>query len=535
MPGPRQYSSDGYIAETCLPNLAVARRFEESISDVNMWTKVVVAVCLLGLAHSAFESNDQWRRQARADLERAKNVKQITSLAKNVVLMIGDGMGLPTVTAGRIYTGQKKGQTGEEYKFTFEQFPNVALSKTYNLDRQVPDSAGTASAIMTGVKVNLGTLGVDGSVPYGENCTEYRKDRHLKTILDYALEAGKSVGVVTTTRITHATPGSTYAHTPWRDWESDTDMKGIQGCEHLKDIAYQLVMDNPNINVLLGGGRRSFINNTTPDPGTKKISSNQRTDGLDLREAWKAEKRSRGVAHAYVENKAQFDAVDPLKTDYLFGLFTSSHMTYELERNPTEEPSLTEMVDKAIRILRKNPKGYFLLIEGGRIDHAHHDNYGKRALEETYELDNAVKKVGQMVSIQDTLTIVTADHSHAFGIAGYPTRGNNILSVVDDILKGEDPYDNLPYLTLNYFNGPAYGRTDLTNVDTKDNNFQQPGCVGMPYAAHGGEDVAIYAQGPMSHLFHTTHEQNYIGHVMMYASCIGEYKSSCDLKSRKRR
>ncbi|XP_059142190.1 alkaline phosphatase-like [Physella acuta] len=496
-----------------------------------MWISVIVTIGLFRLGYSEFENNDQWRRQARADLERAKNVKQITSLAKNVVLMIGDGMGLPTVTAGRIYTGQKKGQTGEEYKFTFEQFPNVALSKTYNLDRQVPDSAGTASAIMTGVKVNLGTLGVDGSVPFGENCTEYRKDRHLKTVLDYALESGKSVGIVTTTRITHATPGAAYAHTPHRDWESDTDMKNTPGCGHLKDIAYQLVMDNPNIQVILGGGRRSFINNTTPDPGTNKISSNQRTDGLDLREEWKREKRSRGVAHAYVENKAQFDAVDASKTNYLFGLFTSGHMTYELERNLTEEPSLSEMVDKAIRILRKNPKGYFLLIEGGRIDHAHHDNYGKKALEETYEFDNAVKRVGQMVSIQDTLTIVTADHSHAFGMVGYPSRGKNILGFAD-VLKGEEPKDDLPYLTMNYLNGPAFGRTDLTSVNTRDNNFQQPGCVPIKVSAHGGEDVAIYAQGPMSHLFHTTHEQNYIGHVMMYASCIGEYKSSCDYKKR---
>lgn len=496
--------------------------------------RLAVLACLMAVASGAFESNAEWRRQARADIERAKRLTKNYNVAKNLVLMVGDGMGLPTVTAGRIYKGQKNGGTGEEFKLAFQEFPYVALSKTYNLDRQVPDSAGTASAIMTGVKVNMGTLGVDGDVPFTQDCSKYNKTKHLKTLLDYALEAGKSVGVVTNTRITHATPGSTYAHTSWRDWESDANMAGVSGCDNLKDIAYQLVFDNPNINVLLGGGRRSFLNNTTPDPVTKTISSSQRKDGLDLREVWKRQKARSGARYAYVETKGEFDAVDPAKTDFLFGLFASSHMTYELERDKTAngEPSLTEMAEKAIKILERNPKGFFLLIEGGRIDHAHHDNYGKKALEETAEFDNTVIKVGRMVSVDDTLTIVTADHSHAFGMAGYPTRGNDILGLVDDVLEGEETYDGLPYLTLTYANGPATGRTDLTNVDTKTNNFQQPGCVGMPYSAHGGEDVAIYAKGPMSHLFHTTHEQTYIGHVMMYSACIGEYRRSCDKAER---
>ncbi|BFZ23945.1 hypothetical protein BsWGS_26984 [Bradybaena similaris] len=487
-------------------------------------------------AASKYEPPEYWENDGREDILKSLLVKKNAGLAKNVVIMIGDGMGLPSVTAGRIYKGQKRGQTGEEFKLSFEEFPHVALSKTYNLDRQVPDSAGTATAIMTGVKVNLGTLGVNGDVPFAKSCATYNKSTHLTSVFDYALQAGKSVGFVTTARVTHATPGSTYAHTPHRDWESDSDIGNVPGCEQLRDIAYQLVLENPNIQVILGGGRRSFLNNTTPDPSTGKIHSNHRKDGLDLREVWKAEKKQRGVSHAYVETKGQLEAVDPEKTDYLFGLFHSNHMTYELERDNSSagEPSLPEMTEKAIQILRKNPKGYILLVEGARIDHAHHNNSAKKALEELSVFDDAVILVKKMVSPVDTLHIVTADHSQVFFMGGYPSRGNNILGTVDIIDPGEGSLDNLPFLTLSYGNGPEFGRNDLTNVDTTANDFRQPGCLPMLDETHGGEEVAIYARGPMAFLFHSTHEQTFIGHVMMYSTCIGFYSFDCDKAPLKR-
>ncbi|CAG5118472.1 unnamed protein product [Candidula unifasciata] len=481
---------------------------------------------LVTLTNAAFETQQHWIDNGRADIRRAWASVPNYNLAQNVILMVGDGMGVSTVTAARIYKGQKLGKYGEDYKLAFEDFPHLALSKTYNLDRQVPDSAGTAVAMVTGVKVNMGTLGLTGEVPYQKNCSQVREDRKLKSVLDYALEEGKSVGIVTTTRVTHATPAAAYAHVPHRDWESDADMAGIPGCEQVKDIAYQLIMDNPNINVILGGGRQAFINNSS--------SGGKRQDGRDLRENWKRHRASSGLRYAYVETKADFDQINPDTADYLLGLFELSHMTYELERNASKEPSLTEMVDKAIRILKKNPKGFFLLIEGGRIDHAHHDNLGKKALEETVEFDNAVRKVTELTSADDTLTVVTADHSHVFTIAGYPRRGHNILGIVDDMPENEMPVDKMPLLTLGYTNGPASKRVNYTEVDTTDNNFKQPGCVQMPWETHGGEDVAIYAQGPMAHLLHGVHEQSYIGHVLMHSACLGEYKNDCDLDKREK-
>ncbi|GFR70753.1 alkaline phosphatase [Elysia marginata] len=133
------------------------------------------------------EAPQHWIDDAKRDIERALNLKREYGVAKNAILMVGDGMGIPSVTAGRIWKGQLNGQSGEENKLSFENFPNVGLSKTYNVDRQVPDSAGTANAMMSGIKANVGTLGVNSYVAYGASCDTYREDRRTTSVLDHAL------------------------------------------------------------------------------------------------------------------------------------------------------------------------------------------------------------------------------------------------------------------------------------------------------------------------------------------------------------
>ncbi|KAK3599103.1 hypothetical protein CHS0354_016360 [Potamilus streckersoni] len=434
-----------------------------------------------------------WKIKAKVELKRVLGKKDINNLAKNVIMFLGDGMGISTITAARIYKGQLNGQPGEETILTFEEFPNQGLAKTYNVDRQTPDSAATATAYLCGVKANFWTLGVDPNVPEGDCIAQ--KGREVTSILDWSKAEGKSVGIVTTARITHASPAALYAHSAARDWEGDADMEGVDG--DCKDIAYQLIYDNADI------------------------------------EAWSEDKDARNRPHSYVWNKQQFDNVNPRNTDYLLGLFEPSHMQYELERDKSGngEPSIAEMTQKAIQILQKNEKGFFLFVEGGTIDHAHHQSLAKKALEEVVAMDAAVQMAMKMTNEMDTLIVVTADHSHVFSIAGYPYRGNNILGVVDPVPMEWGPVDDLPYTTLIYGNGPNYNynnRTDLTGVDTTHKDFVFPSAVPIEYETHGAEDVPIYARGPMAHLFQRTHEQNYIPHVMAYASCVGEYATDCD-------
>ncbi len=228
-------------------------------------------------------------------------------------------------------------------------------------------------------------------------------------------------------------------------------------------------------------------------------------------------------------NAKDFAAIDPAATGPVLGLFEPSHMQYELDRkkDPGGEPSLTEMTEKAIRILERSPKGYFLMVEAGRIDHAHHEGNAARALNEAVELSRAVERAAALAG-NDTLILVTADHSHTIFMAGYPVRGNPILGLV--VTNGEDglpekapttdTLDHRPYTTLNYGSGPgavAGPRADLTGVDTQAPDFKQQALIPMSSEAHGGEDVAVYAKGPGAWLVAGTMEQNAIYFVMTRA------------------
>lgn len=479
-----------------------------------------------------------WSGMAKTTLKNSLKMKPNTGIAKNVIIFIGDGMGLSTVNAARIYKGQKMGNTGEETILEFEQFPNVALSKVYGSDKQVPESAQTATAMFCGEKTNFNVLGLKDSIGTSD-CSAYVRlgqEAEVKSVIRHAIEQGKSTGVVTTTRITHATPAATYAHSPHRDWESDADINSTLHGDCM-DLAQQLVNSNHDIKVVLGGGRRAFLPVTEPDPKTNLRGVNIRQDGRNLIQTWETLQQRKNKKYKYVWRKQDFDAVDPKDTDYLLGLFNPSHMQYELERDTSGdgEPSLTEMTEKAIKILSRNKKGFVLMVEGGRIDHAHHDTVAKKALEDAVQFEEAVKMAVSLTSMEDTLLVVTADHSHPFSLTGYTKRGNPILGLVDpESFEVQPTTDDLPYTSLLYGNGPGYStpRQNLTGIRTDANDYMQQSAVPLASETHSGEDVGIYARGPMSHLFHGVHEQHYVSHVIQYAACIGDYATDCDEVSR---
>ncbi|XP_076446354.1 alkaline phosphatase-like [Babylonia areolata] len=484
-------------------------------TTVCILVSLALAASLLGPVHG-IEDRRFWMDVGQKTLQEALGVRLNHGVARNVILFLGDGMSLSTVMAARVYKGQLEGRTGEETRLSFETFPHIALSKTYSVDRQTADSASTGTAYHSGVKGNFGTIGVDARVKRRNCSLANDPDVRVVTMLDWSHMAGKSVGIVTNTRVTHASPAGTYAHSPDRNWERDSDMASLPD-KCVPDIATQLVRENSNITVVMGGGRRGFIG---------------RADGQNLvnvrvvRQQTKRGKRAR-----YVKNASELRNLNAEDTDNLMGLFTESHMTWELTRDNNSEPSLSEMTQKAIEILRKNNKGYYLFVEGGRIDHGHHDNWAKRALSETLALDEAVMTALRMTDRQDTLIVVTADHSHPFNVVGYPKRGNDILGLVDPVDPGQAPTDGKPYTTLVYGNGPGPLRSvDMTNEDTRGNEFRFPVAVQLDveWETHSGEDVGIYATGPMAHLFHGVHEQNYIAHAMAYAACVGPNKAHCD-------
>jgi len=501
------------------------------------------------------ENAETWQRDGWNFISRSKELIERKNKAKNVILFIGDGMGISTLTAARIFEGQKRGESGEENRLSFEEFPFSALSKTYSANQQTSDSAPTMSAIMTGVKTDEGILSVDQSVVHGDYNTV--AGHETKTLLEYAEDAGKSTGVVSTARVTHATPGACYAHTADRNWESDNDIfvwrKEAYNAK-FPDIARQLLefKYGDGLEVALGGGRSKFLPKELVDPEYDNRRG-ERLDGRDLTKEWTSKYKN----GEYVWNEQQFTAVDPKKTRHLLGLFEPSYMQFDYDRpkDKAGEPSLSEMTTKAIDILSQNRNGFFLMVEAGRIDLAHHNGNAFRALSDTVALSDAVRAALSKVDLNETLVIVTADHSHTMFIQGYPIRGNNILGLVrevDDAGMPEADYKRdklgLPFTTLGYANGRGYegasneqpagpkrccteprtfspllqSRYDLTKVNTTDPDYLQEAGIPLIAETHGGEDVAIFAAGVNAHLIHGSMEQNWIFYVMADALRLGK-------------
>lgn len=433
-------------------------------------------------------------------LETRLNARKAGSKAKNVILFIGDGMGISTVTAMRIHAGQMNGGAGEDYILNMDRFPHLALSKTYNTDQQVSDSAGTATALMTGQKTRAGVLNIDSAIKRAD-CANALNNQ-LPTLFEQASEQGLATGIVSTARITHATPAAAYAKSPSRDWESTKDLPATAKTEGCSTIASQLEtsINSGMLDVVLGGGYGEFEDSFQGNiPGT------------------------------YVST-AQALSTDGAKGALpLVGLFSKSHMTYMAEKEiGNTEPTLTEMTKAAIARLEASNEGetngYVLMVESGRIDHGHHAGKAQLALEEGVEFDLAVKSAVDMVNPDNTLIIVTADHSHVFTIAGYPTRGNPILGQVIGNDEHGDPVttpmlasDGMPYTTLGYQNGP--GAVDgVRNPDLSSGKIiRQKAAIPGRSETHAGEDVPVFAKGPSSDLVSGVMEQNTIYHIMRHA------------------
>ena len=507
---------------------------------------VLISALLPNLSNAADVSENSWYQAGREAVAKARQQLPPRGRAHNVILFIGDGMGVPTVTAARILEGQQQGQPGEEHALSFERFPWLALAKTYNTNQQVPDSAGTMTAMVTGVKTGAGILSLDETARRGD-MTRVAESR-IPTLFEQAEARGLATGLVTTTRVTHATPAALYAHSPDRDWESDAKLPEAARRAGFPDIALQMI-DFPSgtepkgpskgLDVVLGGGRAVFV--PPKEKGT-------RGDRRNLVAEW----QTRHPTGSLPRSRTELLALDPKDTTQVLGLFSASHMDFEADRvaGKVDQPSLAEMTGFAIDVLSKNEKGYVLMVEGGRIDHAHHMNNARRALVDTLAFADAVQTAVDRTNAAETLLVVTADHGHVITIGGFPTRGNPILGlVVDNDREGEPqetPSRDLtgkPYTTLSYANGPGYhgasdaqregaktfphapreskgirrGRAKLAKVDTQSLDYLQEATVPLAYESHSGEDVPVYAHGPGASLFRGVVEQSYLYHAIREA------------------
>lgn len=443
-----------------------------------------------------------------------------TNVARNVIMFLGDGMSIPTITASRVYMG------GEEQQLSFEKFPYMGLSKTYCANSQVADSACTATAYLGGVKANFGTIGVSAAVNLNNCLGQNNTANHVSSIAAWAQKRGMATGLITTTSVTHASPAGVYAHTANRNWENDAEIRNDgEDPEQCPDIAQQLIYGEVgrNLNVIMGGGREHFMPNWEKDSSG---GEGKRQDNQNLIDKWRS---IHNGSEAFVQTKAELLAV-PKNKEFVLGLFAHEHMPFHVDADNRTTPSLEEMVSKALSILEDQNRGYFLFVEGGRIDHAHHDTEAVRALDETLEFHKAIALARKRTSESDTLIVVTSDHSHTMSVSGYSSRKNDIFG----ISNGQLGNDEFPYATLSYANGPGYDsnmsegrRRNLLKTNMRDKNFRFPATVPLDSETHGGDDVGVFASGPYAHLFTGVYEQHYIPHAMAYVACLGDRRTAC--------
>ncbi len=421
------------------------------------------------------------------------------SAKRNIIVFIGDGMGTTTITGSRIY------HAGEDGQLTMDTLPETAWVRTYSNDAQVTDSAPSAAAYMTGVKMNNEVISMSAdtvAVPtdgVANHCGS-TNGKAVSSLFEQAIAKEFKTGVVTTTRVTHATPAAAYAHICHRDIENDIaaqlDPLHTQFNKSLKG----------GLDVVFGGGRKHFV---------PKSAGGARTDDkdilLDLQQ----------IGYSYLKDSSALKAYKPDGRKVL-GLFNSSHMSYELDRDAAKEPSLAEMTGKAIDILAQGDKGFALMVEGGRIDHALHGANAKRAFEDTIAFDNAIKTALDKVrafdpELKNTLIVVTADHDHTMVLNGYAQRTGKtttdnagVLGLVKNVSSGQADMDadGVPYSIIGFGTGPnrvANARhtvSPLTDSVTADNNYVQESTVKMSSETHGGTDVPLMAIGLNAEQFH---------------------------------
>lgn len=304
--------------------------------------------------------------------------------AKNVIVLIADGCSAEQYTFARWFKGRP---------LSLDDIC-VGSVKTYIADSVIADSAPTASAYATGVRTSDNLISVGPGKDTLPSVPTPKEDlwfRPLATVLEGAKIMKKSTGIVSTSRVTHATPAAFAAHVASRDLENDI----------MEQMVYQ------NIDVVFGGGKRRLL------PSGEK---GERTDGEDLVKVLQHQ------GYRIVETRQEMSQIHSPK---VFGMFAQSHMSAEIDRKQLSphQPDLSEMAAKAIEILSKDPDGFFLMVEGSQIDWACHANDPAQLLSDLLAYDAAVKvALDFAIKNKETLVLALSDHNTGgFSIGNYAT------------------------------------------------------------------------------------------------------------------
>lgn len=372
----------------------------------------------------------------KSDLSAVTNTAQaeVTERPKYVFYLIGDGMGQSHRTLAAIaknnLSSSPKGQPIKP--LTMDSFPVVGMNTTQSYDQLVTDSAAAGTALACGAKTDNKSI---GQTPDGKK---------LKSVLEGARENGWSTGLVTTTRITHATPAAFASHIDHRDKEDQ--------------IAVQLV--ESGVDVLLGGGDRFFL--------PKESKGSKRKDSRDLYAELKNKNYNVLNDVAALRN---FKPSGNPANDRLVGIYNNSHLTWDIDRNPDKEPSLAEMTQKAVEVLSENKQGFFLMVEGGRIDHAAHQHDAAGIIKDTLAFDDAVAVAYNFYLKHPTETLILVVADHETGGMGLGTMNdyffdpvvlNNVHSTMEKIGQAYNKHRDNEKLWSDFYAATGISYATLT-------------------------------------------------------------------------
>ncbi|MED3788373.1 alkaline phosphatase [Peribacillus frigoritolerans] len=432
------------------------------------WSKKVLPITLVSaLAFGSLSWSGTDRVSAKGNPNKEPEIK-------NVIFLIGDGMGVSYTSAYRYLKDNPGTKVAERTEF--DKYL-VGQQMTYPEDsaQNITDSASAATAMSAGVKTYNAAIAVDND------------KSEVKTVLEAAKEKGKATGLVATSEITHATPASFGAHD-----ENRKNMNSIAD-----DYYNELIKGKHKIDVLLGGGKSNFVR---PD--------------VNLAKAFEKD------GYSYVTDKNQM-LKD--KNEQVLGLFASEGLPKMIDR-PSETPSLADMTSSAIQRLNKDKDGFFLMVEGSQVDWAGHDNDIVGAMSEMEDFEKAYKAAMEFAKKdKHTLVVATADHStggFSIGAKGiYNWYGEPIKAakrtpdfMADAIVKGADVEKTLKqYINQNVVKltegeiktvTEAAKSKNVTNVDNAiEAIFDNRTNTAWTTGGHTGEDVPVYAYGPYKDRF----------------------------------
>lgn len=408
----------------------------------------VLILSLVMMMNTAFAEVVQWV-QPEGDVKAvgytAEEKLANNSSPKHVILLIGDGLGFSQRQITEYYNMEVN---GSEDKLVMNQLPEGGINSTHSANTLIVDSAAAGTALASGVKTNNGVIGKDADL------------KDVKTLVELAEESGQATGLVTTTRLTHATPAAFASHNESRGNENE--------------IAYDYL--DSGVDFFAGGGLRHFIPQDFPSDTTDYAGNtikSKRKDDMNLVSEFEKLGYTTFTGNAGVD---AFKTAKLEKGDKVFAAFTYTHLPYEIDRtnNYTELPSLAEMTSKAIDLLSKDDDGFFLMVEGGRIDHAAHANDLPGVVHDTLAFDAAVKEAYDfyMANPNDTLVIVVGDHETGGLGLGMDKHGYFVdiasikdvkASIADNLMYGNsrgytgDKDDFLKKLADNYDLGDLNG------------------------------------------------------------------------------